>query len=358
MSRALDAQALSREIAAFFVSGVPDEDRFDTLALHVFAYQYEYNEPYHRFCVGHGTGPQSITHWRDIPPAPATAFKRFALTCAPEAECLPESGGRVFHSSGTTSSETSRHFMDAASLSLYRTSLTAGYQRFVPVQTADILAMMPPPSEARHSSLSFMLEELGADFFWNPGWIEALALRIREAHEPMTLFGTAFAWVHFFDAVSEHLVLPEGSVILETGGFKGRSREVSRDELYALFSERLGVPPTHCISEYGMSEMASQFYDSALFDAHRNLSRPVRKVAPYWLKSRILDPVTGEDAVHGQSGLLAHYDLANLNSVLALQTEDYGVAADDGDSFILLGRAPGAVLRGCSLLAEDRMNAK
>ncbi len=255
--------------------------------------------------------------------------------------------------------------MDAAALSLYRTSLKAAYSHFVCKEPGVILALMPPPSEAPHSSLSFMLEELEASFWWKNsddnnryGWTEKIAFWMKAQRKPYTIFGTAFAWVHFFDTISESFTLPEQCVIVETGGFKGRSREVSRDELYGLFTERLGVPPTHCISEYGMSEMASQFYDSALLDAVNGVERPLRKLAPYWLKTRVLDPISGEDAPPGQPGLLAHYDLANLNSVLAIQTEDYGMAADDGDGFVLLGRAPGAVLRGCSLIAEESMNAK
>jgi hypothetical protein len=225
----------------------------------------------------------------------------------------------------------------------------------VPGGTAPIVALMPSPAEAPHSSLSFMLGELGATFVWGDGWIEWLAAQIATQRAPCTLFGTAFAWVRFFDAVPERFGLPAGSIVLETGGFKGRSREVSREELYALFTERLGVPPTHCVSEYGMSEMASQFYDSTLRDYMNGIQRAARKVAPPTVRTRLLDPVTGEDAALSEPGLLTHYDLANLNSVLAIQTEDMGIAAKDGDGFHLIGRAPGAILRGCSLTAEEFM---
>ena len=170
----------------------------------------------------------------------------------------------------------------------------------------------------------------------------------------MILFGTAFAWVHFFDAMPQQFALPPGSRVIETGGFKGRSREVSKEELYALFTTRLGLPSTHCLSEYGMSELASQFYDSTLRDGSLCLHRAARKIGPPWLKTRILDPITGEDSAPGEPGILVPYDLANLNSVLALQTEDWGQAAPDGEGFVLLGRAPGAVLRGCSLTAEEQ----
>lgn len=203
--------------------------------------------------------------------------------------------------------------------------------------------------------LGELVGEYGGAFFVEEGWQERLAETLRELQGPVVAFGTAFAWVHFFDSVSERFSLPSGSRVVETGGFKGRSREVARDELYTLFTERLGVPATHCLSEYGMSEMASQFYDSTLYDHVHGIVRPVRKVALPWLRTRIMDPVTGQEAKTGEAGLLAHYDLANLNSVLAIQTEDMGIAAEDDDGFYLLGRAPGAVLRGCSLTAEELM---
>ena len=150
------------------------------------------------------------------------------------------------------------------------------------------------------------------------------------------------AWVQWFDTLpaGRRWQLPDGSRLVETGGFKGRSREVSRDDLYATLSDTLGVSPARCLAEYGMSEMASQYYDSSLYDLARGLVRPARKVGPPWVRTRILDPVTGLDAPVGTPGLLAHYDLANGNSVLALQTEDMGVASPDGEGFTLLGRAP------------------
>lgn len=357
MSREDIATALAADITAFINGDTPDDVTFDILARRLFAYQHEFNVPYRRFCNGRDASPDSVENWRQIPAAPAAAFKSFALTCAPEDLCTPEHGGRIFHSSGTTGAETSRHLLDAAALDLYRASLRAGYRRFIPVETAGIVALMPTPAEAPHSSLSFMLEDLGAEFVSPQGdWAQQFATALRDPDGVRTYFGTAFAWVNLLDTVSERFQLPEGSIVLETGGFKGRSREISREELYALFAERLGVPPTHAIAEYGMSEMASQFYDSALIDSLSGRQRPSRKVAPYWLKTRIIDPITSQEAEPGQPGLLAHYDLANLNSVLAIQTEDYGHTAEDGDGFILLGRAPGAILRGCSLTAEEMAN--
>lgn len=328
--------SLFAALTTFLHSGPHDEATFDALAHQLFAYQFAHNAPYRRLCEARGQTPETVTWWQEIPTVPAAAFKRFSLTCVPEEQCV-----RVFHSSGTTGSDTSRHFLSAEALELYRTSLVAGFARALPLdEVMGTVALMPSPREAPHSSLSFMLETLGAIFF-TPA---QLAPWLRLQREPLCYFGTAFAFVHLLDATEgEAFCLPKGSIVIETGGFKGRSREISREELYALFTERLGVAPERCYSEYGMSELASQFYS-------QGVAGP--KLAPPWLKTRVIDPVTGAEALPGEPGLLAHYDLANLNSVLAIQTEDRGIAVPHG-GFQLLGRAPGAILRGCSLLTEE-----
>ena len=133
-----------------------------------------------------------------------------------------------------------------------------------------------------------------------------------------------------------------GSLVIETGGFKGRTREVPREELYALFGTRLGVSIQNSFSEYGMSEMASQFYGQGL--------DPIKR-GPHWVRTRAIDPVTGEDAAVGTVGLLRHYDLANFNSLQAIQTQDQGILTTEG--FILKGRAVNAEVRGCSLMVEE-----
>ena len=186
-----------------------------------------------------------------------------------------------------------------------------------------------------------MLGALGAErFFWDSD--AALSAALLELAEPVTLFGTAFAFVQLFDGSRKNWRLPQGSVVVETGGFKGRTREVPRKELYGLFGSRLGVPLTHCFSEYGMSEMASQFYGQGLDPEKRG---------PHWVRTRTIDLETGDDAPPGTSGLLRHYDLANFNSVMALQTQDLGTRSPGG--FVLHGRAPDAEVRGCSLTVEE-----
>lgn len=351
------AELLLNELSAH-ITGPRDPEDFGPLALRVFAYQYAHNKPYRMFCDGRGATPTSVNTWQEIPPAPAAAFKRFALSCVPPELCAPEHGGRTFYSSGTTGSETSKHYMNAPALELYRLSLKAGYAHFVPVWNAGIIGFAPSPGDAPHSSLSFMLGTLGVHSWIHEegklSWVEIESSWFRLQRKPYTVFGTAFAWVQFFDGTDERFQLPPDCVIIETGGFKGRSREVERTELYRMFTERLGVPPTHCLAEYGMSEMASQFYDTTLRDHQEKVVREPRKMGlPHLVRTRVMNPVSEQEADRGEPGVLAHYDLANLNSCLAIQTEDWGYAHPDGEGFVLLGRAPGAALRGCSLTAEE-----
>lgn len=361
---------LAQRILCFIGSEQSETTEFNRLALDLFAYQYHHNPVYRRYCEALEKEPASVEHWEAIPAVPAIAFKRFGLSCEP-VEKVPV----VFHSSGTTGGRPSRHYMSAESLLLYRASLVGGFERYVLPDGAQlpIWAIMPPYSQMPHSSLSFMLQTLmetypGLDHRWF--WDEAsppeeqgakvqpflgtpgLAFALRSLQQPIILFGTAFAFVHFFEATKERFELPPGTRIVETGGLKGRAREVSREELYTLFTERLGVPPPYCLSEYGMTEMGSQFYDTTFQDHWFGLQREPRMSGVPWCRTRVEDPHTSNEVPVGEQGVLVHYDLANFNSVLAIRTEDVGVRLEEG--FHLIGRAPGAEPRGCSLVVEER----
>ena len=130
---------------------------------------------------------------------------------------------------------------------------------------------------------------------------------------------------------------------------------MSRNGLLRAFWDFFGVPGYMVANEYGMTEMCSQFYDSVLRDLMRGRDRPRHKLVPSWVRTRVVDPETLEPLSHGQIGLLQHFDLANVNSVMAIQTEDAGFAVDSG--FHLLGRAPGATPRGCSIAMDLLLDA-
>ena len=138
---------------------------------------------------------------------------------------------------------------------------------------------------------------------------------------------------------------------MDTGGFKGRAREIPREKFYASVRAKLGIERDHCVSEYGMTELSSQFYDTTLADRVHGKKRRPFKAGPPWTRTLVIDPFTGREATKGKRGVLRHFDLANRGSVMAVQTEDLGRAS--GEGFELLGRAPGADLRGCSLSYEE-----
>jgi hypothetical protein len=186
-----------------------------------------------------------------------------------------------------------------------------------------------------------------------------------EEGQPVLLLGTAFSFVHLLESLqgrgsgAPRFRLPHGSRLLETGGFKGRSREVPRHVLYASLSQLLGLGAEWMVNEYGMTELLSQYYEPGMGHASElSLEASLedrRLVPPPWMRFRVLDPVSLVPVADGERGLLAHYDLANAGSVMAILTEDIGYRV--GDGLKLLGRAPGAEPRGCSVAMDELMAA-
>jgi hypothetical protein len=168
--------------------------------------------------------------------------------------------------------------------------------------------------------------------------------------EPCAVLGASYSFVHLLDALAdEQFALPAGSRILDTGGYKGQARELPLEDFYARISAGFGVPRERCINMYGMTELSSQFYDDG------NAVVPSVKSGPHWLRTRIVDPLSGRELPAGERGVLVHCDLASFNSVTTILTEDVGVAVEGG--FLLLGRAEGAQARGCSLAVEEFLQA-
>jgi hypothetical protein len=176
--------------------------------------------------------------------------------------------------------------------------------------------------------------------------------RAGETGEPYALLGASFSFVHLMDEMAcqgRRFALPPGSRILDTGGFKGRSRELEAAEFYDRLSSLFGVPKARCINMYGMTELSTQFYDDG------NETSPSVKSGPHWIRTRVVNPLTGEDVPRGEVGILSHCDLAHFNIVTTILTEDSGVAVEGG--FLLLGRADGAEAKGCSMAVEEFLRA-
>lgn len=328
---------LQERILAYLRS--PD-DEFNDLAVNLFQFQRSHNPPYRAFCESIGHGSDDLDSWTEIPPAPPQAFKAgLPLSCLPPAECE-----REFLTSGTTQDVQGHHWM--GDLRLYRESVTRGWNR-LPLPEMDYWFLARDPSQVPHSSLGCMFETLSAGqlktrwLLQEDGSISMPPLRDRcEDERPFILFATALALRHLLEI--DPAPLPPGSWIFQTGGYKGLSEEYDPKLFYRALDQQLGIPANRVINEYGMTELSSQAYALGLIEPHRT---------PPWLKVRTIDPETNQPNP-GETGHLVFYDLANLNSVLAIRTHDLGITIDE-HTFRLCGRDPSAELRGCSRASDS-----
>ena len=353
-------QPMVDRLLAFLAEDGCTDAEFDALAAALFAVQYAHNEPYRRFCQRRGVTPRRVTGWRQVPPVPISAFKDATLSCVAPADCE-----RVFMTSGTSRGAV-KGCHHHPTLAVWDRSMRRHFeQRFLQGRSAlTMLLLFPDERQLPNSSLARYLG-LAARCWGTPdsrcyvgpqgldldGLCAALGAAVLRA-QPVALMGASFSLVHLLDALRERglrFALPAGSRILDTGGYKGQARDLPLQAFYDALAETFGVPRSECINMYGMTELSSQFYDAG------NHSLPSVKHAPHWVRSRVLDPLSGRELPRGERGLLAHCDLANVNSAIAILTEDVGVAVDDG--FLLLGRAEGAEAKGCSLAVQAFLEA-
>lgn len=306
---------------------------FEDWILKVYHFQRENNPVYRAFCQDF----PAPSHWREIPAVPVSAFKSAEIRSFPEACTV-----RTFETSGTTGGQPGRHHF--CSLSLYLQASTRGWI-WAGLPPGPLITLIPHTSEARQSSLSQMASWLGLPekFFFNRK--DALFAALDKSPRSV-LFGTALAFLDFFEWMGDRkLVLPAGSIAVETGGYKGTRREMPKSELYRLFQERLGLPPNLVWNEYGMTELTSQFYTSGLGRPH---------LSPPWARGLVVNPATGVEVKDGETGILRIFDAANLGSACAVQTRDLAIRR--GRDFELLGRDPAALPRGCSLTADELLS--
>jgi hypothetical protein len=332
---------------------------FNRLAAALFALQRQAVPIYGEFCAK--CRAAAAPDWREIPALPTSAFKEYEVTSLPPADRT-----RVFHSSGTTRQRPSRHFHNARSLEVYEESLRPWFRRhFLPAAPlrCRLLILTPSAAQAPHSSLAHMFDTLRTDFdgaictgqidgvgAWTLDLEQTLAAlhEAQSARQPVALLGTAFSFVHLLEhcrAGRTRFRLASGSRALETGGYKGRGRMVSKAELRQMMERWLGIPESHLLAEYGMSELSSQAYDRTVPEKAGGFRFPP------WARARLISPETGREAEDGEMGLVRVIDLANVRSVLAVQTEDLAVRREEG--FELTGRAAHAAARGCSLQIQE-----
>jgi len=361
-----ESDELHRRARAFvtaFEAKVAMPEPFDALACDLARHQAKHIEGFARLCTARGVDVASITSASHIPAVPTDVFKLTRVAT------FPESAARVvFRTSGTTIGARGSHAMRdvgtyaAAALAFGRASLARDLDKPVPV-----LVLGPSPDALPDSSLTHMIDvfvrALGvpasraetyvvdADGVIDLDALDSRVSRALVADEPVLLLGTSFAYVHFLDALGDDAFrLPRGSRVMQTGGYKGKSREVPAETLRADLSRSFHVPARSIVAEYGMTELSSQFYEQTLNDEH---ARHGIYAEPPWARVEPVDPETLAPVADGEAGIARIVDLMNVDSAVVVLAADRVRRVERG--FELLGRAPGAAPRGCSIAVDEIM---
>jgi hypothetical protein len=318
------------------IFGIGDEPGFNRAALEIFRFQYEGNKIYRKFCQALGRSPEKVSRYREVPFLPVSFFKSHTVITGEE---VPQ---KTFLSSGTTGMERSRH--PVTDLSVYRESLRKGFSRFYgTLSDYDIFALTPGPDQNPDSSLIFMIDDwisesrspVSGFYLDRQDLLYEYLTRRRNQGRKILLIGLSYALLDFSDRY--RLALPE-AVIMETGGMKGRRKEMVREELHAVLSERFRCRNIH--SEYGMTELLAQAYSK----------EDGRFESPPWMKVLIRDANDPLELLpDGKTGGINIIDLTNFNSCSFIAVQDLGKIRGDG-SFEVLGRFDFSDLRGCSLM--------
>lgn len=311
------------------------EKGFDRLALDVFRFQYENNPLYKAYTDQLGVRVASVDGLTGIPFLPVSFFKTHAVRTT---DFSPEA---VFESSGTTGMGGSRH--EVRKLALYKKSFTEGFELFYgPVKDWCVIGLLPSYLERSNSSLILMVNDLialsgHADsgfYLYEHAALYTLLQELERRGQKTLLIGVTFALLDFAERYKLDL---RHTVVMETGGMKGRRKEITRQELHAFLMERLGVGAVH--AEYGMTELLSQAYSAGggLFSS------------PPWMRALVRKEDDPLEVVRTGEGILNIIDLANLYSCSFLATEDIGFIHSDG-RWEVSGRVDNSDIRGCSLL--------
>lgn len=315
---------------------ISNEQEFKEISLQVFAFQYSNNEVYREFCDLLKQTPNNTSKIEEIPFLPIEFFKKRKIVCGHQ---KPEI---TFTSSGTSGSQTSKHLV--SNLKIYEDSFLKAFEEFYgnPEEIV-ILALLPAYLERQGSSLIYMAHSFikkskhpESGFYLNN--LEELQQKLKTLDKngkKILLLGVSFA---LLDLVENYDFNLQNTVVMETGGMKGRRKEMIREELHKILAAGFGVKHIH--SEYGMTELLSQAYSKGdgIFKC------------PTWMRLLIRDP---EDPLSllpiGKTGGINVIDLANLNSCSFIATQDLGKKIS-ANQFEILGRFDNSDIRGCNLL--------
>jgi phenylacetate-coenzyme A ligase PaaK-like adenylate-forming protein len=315
---------------------IQNDQEFNMLAIQVFKHQFENNKVYRSFCDLLNIHPSDVASMEEIPFLPIQFFKSHQILSSREA--IQE----TFTSSGTTGSTTSKHLI--TDVLVYEKSYQKGFAHFYgDISQYTVLALLPNYLERKGSSLVYMVDDLirnsekpNSGFYLHN--LEELAITLQKLDkegEKVLLIGVSFA---LLDLIEQYKFNLKNTIVMETGGMKGKRKEIVRKELHAILKKGFGVNEIH--SEYGMTELLSQAYSKGkgIFEC------------PPWMKIFTRDT---EDALSilptGNSGGINVIDLANYNSCSFIASQDLGKVYED-NSFEIIGRFDNSDIRGCNLM--------
>lgn len=314
---------------------ISTSEEFEAIAIEIFRYQYRYTKVYREYCGLLHISETSVKQLTDIPFLPIQFFKeQIVLAENTKAEM-------IFTSSGTTGSVSSKHYV--SKLRLYETSFTEAFkQQYGNIDKYTLLALLPSYLDREGSSLVYMVDQLirqsnspHSGFYLSDmsALVEKL-LFLEKQQQKVILMGVSYALLDLLEIRKFRL---KNTIIMETGGMKGRRKEMIKDELHAKLKEGFGVKMIH--SEYGMTELLSQAYSkgNGLF------------TCPPWMKILTRDPEDALSLITEKTGGINVIDLANLYSCSFIATQDLG-KIHANQSFEILGRFDTSDIRGCNLM--------
>ncbi|MEO8932878.1 MAG: acyl transferase [Xanthomarina sp.] len=319
------------------IFNITSEKDFETMAFKVFNFQFEHNAVYRSFCDLLYKNPSDIKALEDIPCLPIEFFKSHDILSS------RKDIQKTFSSSGTTGSITSKHLV--TDLNIYENSFNSGFNQFYgKVEDYTILALLPSYLERDGSSLIYMVDALikqsknpkSGFYLDNLLELKDTLITLDKAGKKVLLIGVSFA---LLDLVESHQFHLKNTLVMETGGMKGRRKELVREELHEILKEGFGVQTVH--SEYGMTELLSQAYSKGhgIFECAKSMKVFARDTE---------DPFT--ILKNNKTGGINIIDLANINSCSFIATQDLGRVYKDG-SFEIIGRFDNSDIRGCNLMA-------
>ncbi len=315
-----------------------DSAAFSDACLKTFRFQYAHNPVYRKWCDLTGVSADSVKTPVNIPSLPVSFFKTHTVATT---DFAPDT---VFESSGTSQTINSRHLVKDSAL--YRESFIRAFGLFYgKISDWCIVGLLPSYLERQNSSLVVMVDELirlsnhpnSGFYLYEHEKLSQTLQKLESAGQKTLLIGVTFGLLDFAEAFPQKL---SHTIVMETGGMKGRRKELTRAEVHQILTEGLGVNAIH--SEYGMTELLSQAYSKG----------QGRFVCPPWMKVLVRDEEDPLWVKETGKGLLQVIDLANAYSCSFIATEDVGVVYEDG-SFEVWGRLDNSDIRGCSLLVVE-----